>query len=85
MMKSAEDWPRCDLTISVNRPMGRRILAQGQMRSEFVVIVGVAGKDPAQMGLTDDDDVIVFSPGICWSGLSLNRWGCEVHALQTNS
>ena len=26
-----------------------------------------------------------FSPGICWSGLSLNRWGCEVHALQTNS
>ena len=24
-------------------------------------------------------------PGICWSGLSLNRWGCEVHALQTNS
>ena len=27
----------------------------------------------------------LFSPCICWSGLSLNRWGCEVHALQTNS
>ena len=27
----------------------------------------------------------MFSPGICWSGLSLNRWGCEVDALQTNS
>jgi hypothetical protein len=42
--------------------MGRRILAQGQMRSEFVVIVGVAGKDPAQMGLTEDDDVIEAFP-----------------------
>jgi hypothetical protein len=85
MMKSAEDWPRCDLTISVNRPMGRRILAQGQMRSEFVVIVGVAGKDPAQMGLTDDDDVIVFSPGICWSGLRENRSGSFVQTLQMYS
>jgi hypothetical protein len=42
--------------------MGRRILAQGQMRLEFVVIAGVAGKDPAQMGLTEDDDVIEAFP-----------------------
>jgi hypothetical protein len=55
------------------------------MRSEFVVIVGVAGKDPAQMGLTDDDDVIVFSPGICWSGLRENRSGSFVQTLQMYS
>ena len=29
--------------------------------------------------------IYLFSPGICWSGLSLNRCGCEVQALQMNS
>jgi hypothetical protein len=47
MVQSAED-----------RPMARRILPQGQMRSEFIVIAGVGRKDPAQMGLAQDDDVI---------------------------
>ena len=28
------------------------------MRSEFIIVAGVARKDPAQMGLTEDDDVI---------------------------
>ena len=27
----------------------------------------------------------MFSPGVCWSGLTLNLSGCEVQALQTNS
>ena len=27
----------------------------------------------------------VLSPGVCWSGLTLNLSGCEVQALQTNS
>jgi putative transposase len=27
----------------------------------------------------------VFSPGICWSGFSLNRLGSAVHRLQTSS
>jgi hypothetical protein len=58
MMKSAEDRPRCDLAILVDRPMSRRILVQGQMRSELVVIASVGCKDPAQMGLAEDDDVI---------------------------
>jgi DNA repair protein RadC len=44
MMKSAEDRPRCDLAISVDRPMSRRILVQGQMRSDSVVIAGVGRK-----------------------------------------
>ena len=38
--------------------MGRRILVQGQMRSEFVVIAGVGRKNLAQMGFAEDDDVI---------------------------
>src|SRR5277367_3915736 len=38
-----------------------------------------------RLGGEEDPPPYVFSPGICWSGLSLNRWGCEVHALQTNS
>ena len=62
MMKSAEDRPRCDLAMSVDRPMGRRILVQGQMRSEFVVIAGAGRKNLAQMGFAEDDDVIEAFP-----------------------
>jgi hypothetical protein len=32
------------------------------MRSEFVVVAGVARKDPAQMALAEDDDVIEAFP-----------------------
>jgi transposase len=28
---------------------------------------------------------LMFSPGLLWSGLSLNRFGWEVHALEMNS
>ena len=62
MMKSAEDRPSSELAEPLDRPMARRILAQGQMRSEFVVIAGVGRKDPAQMGLAEDDDVIEAFP-----------------------
>ena len=62
MMKSAEDRPRCDLATLVDRPMGRRILAQGQMRSEFVVIAGIGSKNSTQMGVAEDDDVIEAFP-----------------------
>jgi len=58
MMKSAEDRLRNKLTVQLNRPIGRRILVQRQMCSAFVVIAGVGRKDPAQMGFTEDDDVI---------------------------
>ena len=42
--------------------MDRRILFQGQMRSELVVIAGVGREDPAQMGLAENDDVIEAFP-----------------------
>jgi hypothetical protein len=32
------------------------------MRSKFVVIAGVGRKDPAKMGLAEDDDVIKAFP-----------------------
>ena len=62
MMKSAEDWLSGDLADPLDRPMARRILIQGQMRSEFVIIRGVGGKDSTQMGVAEDDDVIEAFP-----------------------
>src|SRR5260370_40405053 len=62
MMKSAEDRLSGYLDDPVDRPMARRILIQGQMRSEFVVIAGVGGKDPTQMGDAEDNDVIEAFP-----------------------
>jgi hypothetical protein len=41
VMQSAEDRPRGELTELLDRPMGWRILAQGQMRSERVVQQGL--------------------------------------------
>ena len=57
-MKSAEDRLSGELAEPLDRPMARRILSQGQMRSEFVVVAGVGRKDLAQMGLAENDDVI---------------------------
>jgi hypothetical protein len=58
LMKPAEDGPSGELAVPLDRSMARRILTQGQMSPEFIVIVGVGLKDPAQMGLAEDDDVI---------------------------
>ena len=62
MVHPAEDRPSNELTKPLNRPTARRILAQRQMRSQFVVIAGVGRKDPAQMDLAEDDDVIEAFP-----------------------
>lgn len=42
--------------------MAWQILVQEQVRSEFFVIDGVGGKDPTQMGLSKDDDMIEAFP-----------------------
>ena len=62
MVQSAEDRLSSELAEPLDGPMARRILFQGQMRSEFVVIAGVSRKDPAQVGLAEDDDVIEAFP-----------------------
>ena len=36
----------------------RRILVQGSMRSDVIVIVGVGFPDPTQMHLAQDNDVV---------------------------
>jgi hypothetical protein len=59
MVKPAQDGLSSELTEPLHLSRARRILPQGQMRSEFVVIAGVVGKDPAQ---PEDDDVIEACP-----------------------
>jgi hypothetical protein len=74
MMKAAEDRLSSELAEPLDGPMARRILFQGQMRSEFVVIAGVSRKDPAEMGLAEDDDVIdAFSSDLSRSVSPLGR------------
>ena len=58
MMQPAEDRLRSEPAETLDRPMAWRILAQGQMRSQFVVVAGIGHKDPAQVGFAKDDDVI---------------------------
>ena len=62
MVQSADDRLSGEQAEALDRLMARRILPQGQMRSEFIVIAGVGRKDPAQMGLAQDDDVIKAFP-----------------------
>ena len=62
MMKSAEDGPRNNPTRPLGLSMVRRILVQGRMRSQFVVIAGIGRKDPAQVGLADDSGMIDAFP-----------------------
>jgi hypothetical protein len=58
VVKSAQDGARTDHTGSLNRARNRRILVQGSMRSDAIVIVGVGFQDPTQMHLVQDNDVI---------------------------
>ena len=62
MVKPAQDGLSSELAAPLHLSTVRRIFPQGKMRSEFVVVAGVAGKDPAQMGLAEDDDVIEAFP-----------------------
>ena len=62
MMQPAQDRLSSEPAETLDRPMAWRILAQGQMRSQFVVIVGIARNDPTQMALAEDDDVIETLP-----------------------
>src|SRR5229473_5970001 len=46
------------ITGSLSRARNRRILVQGSMRSDVIVIVGVGFHDPTQMHLAQDNDVV---------------------------
>jgi hypothetical protein len=58
VMKSAQDGACTDHTGSLNRARNWRILVQGSMRSDAIVIVGVGFQDPTQMHLAQDNDVV---------------------------
>ena len=62
MVQAAEDQPSNELAEPLDRSTAWRILVQGQMHSQFVVIGGLARKDSAQMGFAEDDNVIEAFP-----------------------
>src|ERR1700722_3933093 len=63
MVKSTEDGVRFDTSDSLNLASDRRILVQGSMRSDVIVIVGVGFQNSAQMHLAQDNDVVhTFTP-----------------------
>jgi hypothetical protein len=57
-VKTAKDPARCNGAESLDDAMERRVLDQRSVSSEFVVIVGIRGQDPAQLGLAQDHDMI---------------------------
>ena len=58
MVKTAKDRARCNSAKSLDDAMERRVLDQRSVSSEFVVIVGIRGQDPAQVRFAQDHDMI---------------------------
>jgi phosphoribosylamine-glycine ligase len=58
MVKAAKDRTRCNSAESFDDAMERRVLDERSVSSEFVVIVGIRGQDPAQMRFAQDHDMI---------------------------
>ena len=57
-MKSAEDRLCSDLAEPLNGTMEWRILTEGEMRPDVIIIRDIGCEDPAQMALTEHDNVI---------------------------
>jgi hypothetical protein len=57
VVQSSENWQRCDIADSLRSPGVRRPFVQGEMRSDFVAVGRIPLEDPAQVGLTEHDDV----------------------------
>jgi len=62
MMEATENRLSSKPAETLDRPMAWRILAQGQMNAQFVVVGSICRKDPAQVGLAKDDNVIEALP-----------------------
>jgi hypothetical protein len=63
VVKPAKYRVRTDASDSLNRTRNRRILVQGSMRSEIIIIVGVRFQNSAQIRLAQDNDVVhTFTP-----------------------
>ncbi len=62
MVKAAEDRSCSNLAKPLNRTTERRVLAEGEVGPDVIIIGGIRREDPAQMGLAEDDDVIEAFP-----------------------
>ena len=62
MMKAAENRLRTDLAAPLNGARERCIFGEGEMGPDVIVIGGIGSKHPAQMGFTEDDDLIEAFP-----------------------
>jgi hypothetical protein len=58
VMKSTKDRVRFNASGRLNRTGDRRIFIQWPVRPDLVVVAGVSLQDPAQMHLTQDDDMV---------------------------
>jgi hypothetical protein len=58
VMKSAEDWLSFDVPNPLNGARLGRVLVQGPMSLDFVVITRIRLQDPTQMRLAQDDDMV---------------------------
>ena len=62
MMKTAENWSRCDGANGLDRPMDRGILVQSTMSPGTVVVDGILAKDPPQMSFAEHHEVVDALP-----------------------
>ena len=63
MVKSAEVWGGDHFARTIfDRSRGWRVAIQTEMRSRFVVVIGVAAKDLDEVTFTERDDVIRALP-----------------------
>ena len=61
-MKSTEERPRDNVTDAFDGANKRSVFVQRQVRSNAVVVGGIGLKDPAQVGLAQNHDVIQAFP-----------------------
>ena len=62
MVEPAENRTRENPAEPLDRSMTWRIFDEGQMRSDVIVIGDVDSKNPTQVGLVKDDDMIEAFP-----------------------
>jgi hypothetical protein len=62
VMKAAENRSRCDGAEPLNCPMNGSVLAQSSMSPRFIIVGGKLAKDPAQMGLTEHNQMVETFP-----------------------
>jgi len=62
VMKAAENKSGRDCSKALYSPMDKTVLVQGPMGPHAIVIGGILAKDPAQVSLSDHDQVVEAFP-----------------------